>query len=68
MLPACINFYHVCAAYRQCSDTNKKVRKVNVLPIRIIKSNVSSVGSSLRFSLPKGQRSKRETLLSVSAL
>ena len=39
-----------------------EIEKVGVLPIRIIKSNVSSVGPSSErtcFSLMKGQRSKR---------
>ena len=31
---------------RQCSDTNRNMKKVGVLPIRIVKSNVSSVGPS----------------------
>ena len=44
--------------------------KVGVLPIQIVKSNISSIGPSSAglFSLTKGQHSKRYTLLSVSAV
>ena len=51
-----------------------KYKKVGVLPIRIVKSNVLSAGplserrAFPRFYLTKGQRSKRQILLSVSAV
>ena len=47
-----------------------KYKKVGVLPIRIVQSNVSSVGpsSERNNSLTKGQRSKRQTILSVLAV
>ena len=89
-----------------CIDINRNIKKVGVLPIRIVKSNISTVGPYRKyiknrvnsykrnnhvtenkpisdyfsyinspaflfifcFSLTKGQRSKRYTLLSVLAV
>ena len=65
---------HIYICVMQAEQRYKsKQKKFGVLPIRIIKSNVSSVGSSSErnrkpcFSLTKGQRSKRQTLF-VSAV
>ena len=43
---------------RQSRDTNRNYEKVGVLPSRIVKSNVSSVGLSSGPTTTKGQRSK----------
>ena len=53
---------------RQCSDTNRNGKKVGVLPIRIVKSNVSNVSERNMMFTRSYARNVRLYYLHVSAV